>query len=181
MALGVLHFPITISLCTYITMVVAKEFHGFRRCLFLVRIWRNNTTFFKTCWTESSVIFSINYKVQSGIYSVLKMLIDYTNERNHDEVESYQGSFKLTVVKLMGNTYTVSLSYFFTRPRYALVPPLPFRSSPTLHRPHWPESLEHVNKNSAPGVGALSTHYVPTRHLIMKDWVGFSVVLYSQK
>ena len=57
-----------------------------------VDILRNNTTFLKNVSTESSVIFSLNYKVQSWIYSVRKMLIDYKNKMEHGNVKYYEKS-----------------------------------------------------------------------------------------
>jgi len=58
----------------------------------------------------SMSVLSKNLEKQHTQLQTDKMLIDYKNETNHDEVESYQGSFKLTVVKLTGNTSTLSLS-----------------------------------------------------------------------
>ena len=46
--------------------------------------------------TESTVIFSLNYKAQGWINSVHKIVIDHNNKRKHDNVKYYKESFKLT-------------------------------------------------------------------------------------
>ena len=54
--------------------------------------------FFKklACFNRIFCHLQLNHKVQSWIYSLRKMLINYKNKRKHDNVKYYKESFKLT-------------------------------------------------------------------------------------